>query len=855
MNPKSLYSLLFLFFPCLLLMAGRDLAAQDKQVCTPATGYESFHSIEMPVMTEDGNWIALRKRNWIPIQDKSDLDKDTVILFNLAAPCENKIVAYRLNVRELAFVGNTHLLLSGSEQTELLNLEKRTSIIYKGVKSIQVLKNKKQFVLHYSPEEQNRLELHAGNGELLNAIDHVNRLYVSEKDHIYAVTENEKTESEVILLTDGVKEKVYGSARKILSLYIGPGERGMMICEQSPENNYREALYLDLETKTTYRLKELLPLAFQRCFFETVREGNLYFLKLWTNKEKQDTAAVDIWYGNDNRLEKKLYPPVDVRTYAWDPSNHFIRRVGTDHLPVSLSTGNNRYFLSFDPIGLQDYSVENPPLQLYQYELKEDKYSLLDTIAPEFYLSGNGDYGLSPARGGWNLYHFPSGTKKLIDGKELGSPWFTTDNQAVIFEGAGIVWHYEIKTATLTSLVTFKEYQTSIANGQWEGFVTGKSAFAKQLVNLSEPLLISLYDAEKNKTGYCLWYNGKTEVIIPPTTKRIRSLNYNGSFTCFSWLEEDYNLPPRLVYKDLGTQGEKETETVVYQSNKQDTAILSLKREIIRYTNSDSIPLKGILYYPLGYDPSEKYPMVVHIYEKQNQQGNLYPYPSYYENLGFSIRLFLDKGYFVFLPDIVIQGKAGPGLDALDCVNHALDALAHNPLIDKSKIGLIGHSFGGYETDYIATRSSRFAAYVSGSGHSDIIWDANSFNYNFYAPDYVRVETNIYKFGKPFSSDKSLYFKNNPVYHAEKVSAPVLLWSGKEDQNVTADHTMAFYNALRRNRKEVVALFYKEEGHSLEQKRAQVDLTFRILDWFDFFLKENKECGWIKRGISRKDAR
>lgn len=836
-------------------MAGRDLAAQDKQVCTPATGYESFHSIEMPVMTEDGNWIALRKRNWIPIQDKSDLDKDTVILFNLAAPCENKIVAYRLNVRELAFVGNTHLLLSGSEQTELLNLEKRTSIIYKGVKSIQVLKNKKQFVLHYSPEEQNRLELHAGNGELLNAIDHVNRLYVSEKDHIYAVTENEKTESEVILLTDGVKEKVYGSARKILSLYIGPGERGMMICEQSPENNYREALYLDLETKTTYRLKELLPLAFQRCFFETVREGNLYFLKLWTNKEKQDTAAVDIWYGNDNRLEKKLYPPVDVRTYAWDPSNHFIRRVGTDHLPVSLSTGNNRYFLSFDPIGLQDYSVENPPLQLYQYELKEDKYSLLDTIAPEFYLSGNGDYGLSPARGGWNLYHFPSGTKKLIDGKELGSPWFTTDNQAVIFEGAGIVWHYEIKTATLTSLVTFKEYQTSIANGQWEGFVTGKSAFAKQLVNLSEPLLISLYDAEKNKTGYCLWYNGKTEVIIPPTTKRIRSLNYNGSFTCFSWLEEDYNLPPRLVYKDLGTQGEKETETVVYQSNKQDTAILSLKREIIRYTNSDSIPLKGILYYPLGYDPSEKYPMVVHIYEKQNQQGNLYPYPSYYENLGFNIRLFLDKGYFVFLPDIVIQGKAGPGLDALDCVNHALDALAHNPLIDKSKIGLIGHSFGGYETDYIATRSSRFAAYVSGSGHSDIIWDANSFNYNFYAPDYVRVETNIYKFGKPFSSDKSLYFKNNPVYHAEKVSAPVLLWSGKEDQNVTADHTMAFYNALRRNRKEVVALFYKEEGHSLEQKRAQVDLTFRILDWFDFFLKENKECGWIKRGISRKDAR
>ena len=447
----------------------------------------------------------------------------------------------------------------------------------------------------------------------------------------------------------------------------------------------------------------MLPVVFQRCFFEAVREGNLYFLKLWTNKEKQDTSAVDIWYGNDNRLEEKFYPPVDELTYVWEPCNHFIRQVGTDRLQVSISTGNNRYFLSFDPNSLQDYRTENSPLQLYVYDLKENSYSLLDTIAPEFYLSGNGDYGLSPARGGWNLYHFPSGTKKLIEGKDLCSPWFTTDNQGVIFEGAGAVWHYEIKTATLIPLVTFKEYQTSIANGQWKGFSTGKSAFARQQVNLSEPLVISLYDAENNKTGYYLWYKGKTQIILSPTAKYVRSLNYNQTFTCFSWLEEDYNLPPRLVYKQMGKWGEKEKETVVYQSNKQDTAILSLKREIISYTNSDSIPLKGILYYPLGYDPSEKYPMVVHIYEKQNQQANQYPYPSYYDGLGFNIRLLLDKRYFVYLPDIIIQGKAGPGLDAQDCVNHSLDAVAHHLLIDKGRIGLIGHSFGGYETDYIAT--------------------------------------------------------------------------------------------------------------------------------------------------------
>jgi len=846
---KPLRSLCFLFFPCLLLAAGRDLAAQNKQGSPPMALYEAFQNIEVPMMTEDGNWLALRKRSWIPVRDKSDLDKDTVILFSIAATGENKIVAYRLKVRELTFVGNTHLLLSGGLQTELLNLEEQTSTTYKGVKNIQVLKNKKQFVLHYNPEEKNKLELHANNGDLLSATDHVSRFYTTEEDHIYAVTENEKKESEIILLTDSVREKVYGSARKILFLNIDAGERGIMICEQSPGSNCRETLYLDLGTKATYPLKEVLPVAFQRCFSEVVREGNIYFLKLWIKQEKQDTSAVDIWYGNDNRLEEKFFPPVDVLTYAWEPRNHFIRRVGTDHLPVSISTGNNRYFLSFDPNGLQDYRAENPQLQLYVYDLKEDNYSLLDTIASEFYLSGNGDYGLSPARGGWNLYHFPSGTKKLIEGKDLGSPWFTTDNQEVILEEEGAVWQYEIKTATLTPLVTFSGYQTSITNGQWKGFNTGKSAFAKQQVNLSEPLVIKLYDPQENRTGYALWDKGKTQVIIPPTSKHIQSLSYNRSFTCFFWIEEDYNLPPRLAYKQMGKE-----QILLYQSNRQDNAILSLRQEIIRYTNGDSIPLKGILYYPLGYDPSEKYPMVVHIYEKQNQLGNLYPYPSYYESLGFNIRLFLEKGYFVYLPDIVIQGKAGPGLDALDCVNRSLDALAHNPLIDKSKIGLIGHSFGGYETDYIATRSSRFAAYVTGSGHSDIVWDANSFNYNFYAPDYVRIEANMYKFGKPFSADKSLYFKNNPVYHAEKMNAPVLLWSGQGDQNVTADHSMAFYNALRRNGKDVIALFYKGERHNLQQLHFQVDLTGRILDWFDYFLKDHAECRWISKGISRKDA-
>lgn len=823
------------FFLCLLLTAGRELTAQNHPDELQRLANKQYRLTGLK-MSEDGRWLTAWK--------SYDLNQDTLLIFDSGRP--GKPADYRTKVKSMAFTGTGQLLITSPDQAELITLDKQTGICFPGVKKAQALKNGRQLVLHYNPEGKNRLELRNINGELINETSQVSRFYITKDDQVYTVAENDRNGFDVLLIREQPTEKVYHTACKISSLDVDPGGMGMMIHQQNPEGSSSEVVYMDSKTKTTFPLNEVFPTSFQRAFTEVIQEGNVYFLKLIVPGVKQDDALVDIWYGNDNRLEEKFYPSVNTLTYVWEPRKHFIRKVGTDHLPVSINTGNDRYFLSFEPFSLQNYRTEYPPIQLSIYDLVEDSYALLDTVVPELYLSGDGVYALSPASYGWYLYHLPSKSRKLIEGKGLGTPRFTTDGRAVIFEGKGAVWQYEINTATLTPSAAFDGYQTRILNGQWNGIDASKGTFARQQVNMSEPLLIELYDPEKNRTGYSLWYNGKTEVIIPPASKHIQSLNYNQLLTCFSWLEEDYNLPPRLMYKEMGKK-----ETVVYQSNKQDKAILSLKQEIIFYTNSDGIFLKGILYYPLGYDRLKKYPMVVHIYEKQSQLANRYPYPSYYESLGFNIRLFLEQGYFVYLPDIVIQGKAGPGLDALNCVNRSLEALAHNPMTDGSRIGLIGHSFGGYETDYIATRSDRFAAFVSGSGHSDIVWDSNSFNYNFHTPDYVRIEANMYKMGKHFSSDKGLYFKNNPVYHAEKVNAPVLIWTGLEDQNVTADHTMAFYNALCRNEKEVIALFYKGEGHDLQQQQAQSDLTCRILDWFGYFLKGNTECGWINKGISK----
>ncbi|HUW92108.1 MAG TPA: hypothetical protein VMV74_03005, partial [Bacteroidales bacterium] len=678
---------LFLFsFLCLPFTAGRELSAQNIPEAYQGIA-NKYYRLTDQKMSEDGRWLTIRK--------SYDLNRDTILIFSSRHP--GQPAGYRTKVGLIAFLNNDNLLMQGPHQAELWNPEEQTAIYFEGVKQIQALRSNKKFLLHYNEGEKNRLELRDSCGELLNATDNVSQFYTTGTDHIYAVTENEDGKFRIVLLKNKTTENLYVTSQKISYLEADPGEHGIMVYEQNPDTDSREVLYLDLTTKACFPLKEALTVSIQNGFREVIREGSIYFIKLMLHKEKADTSLADIWYGNDNQLEEKFYPPIPDLRYVWEPKEKRVRQIGNDSLTTNINLGNDRYFLTFDPYYFQDYTTESTPLKMYVYDRIHDRYSVLDTISPELYLSGNGEYVLSPKDREWYLYHIPSGNKKHISGKGPGTPWFTADGDAVFFVGEGALWKYELKSGLLVEEAVFKGCQTSIINGEWEGISSREGMFSKQLLNSLKPLVIRLYDPQENVTSYVLWNKGKSKIIIPPTAMHIQFLKYNKSFDCFSWVEEDYNMPPRLVYRKMG-----EEKKVLYQSNKADTAILSLRQEIISYIDSDGVPLKGILYYPLEYNPSAKYPMVVHIYEKQRHLANRYLNPSYYEGQGFNIRLLIEKGYFVYLPDIVIHGINGPGVDALDCVNKALDAIDGNQLIDKQRIGLIGHSFGGYETDFIA---------------------------------------------------------------------------------------------------------------------------------------------------------
>ncbi|WP_298646021.1 prolyl oligopeptidase family serine peptidase [uncultured Proteiniphilum sp.] len=826
--------LFILLFLGLLLLAGRDLNAQNNQEELQRLADRHYKMLNLK-MSDDGRWFLFRK--W------HNRNRDTILILN--SHYTGKVIGRRAIMGEPFFPDNNHLLTRNRQSAELWNLQKQTGIYYEHVKDMKTLKGN-EFVLHYNEKADNKIGLYDTSGKLLQSVDHTTKFMIAEDDCVYVIIKEKEEDYHLVRLSDKGQEQLYGSPREIKYLDIYPGQQGIIIHEQNPESATMSTNYLDMNTKTVYPLQDVLFINPQRVLTEIIEEGRAYFLKVMTDSNKTDSSVVDIWYGNDYQLEKKFYPHPHFSYYVWEPGLKRMEQIGADQSTEKVSLGNERYFLSFDRYLLKDYLTFSAPLKIDIYDHVKDCYSLVDTIPRNLHPSPDGRYLLYLKDGNWYVYHVSTGMKQNIDGDGLGAPYFTPDGESAFFDGDGGWWSYTMEENRLSKLDDFEGYKVTILNGTSKNIA---DRIGRKTIDPEKPMLLRLYDPNENKTAYILHQKGRNETLVPFTDMDIQGLNYNGKYTHFSYTEEQYSIPPRLVHKEPGKE-----KSVVFRSNKTDTAILSLKREIVSYANSENIPLKGILYYPLDYNPTGKYPMVVHIYQVQSNRLNYYPASTYGSTnfTGFDLRLLLEKGYFVYFPDIV-YGSEGTGLSALDCVHRGLDALEDNRHIDKSRIGLIGHSHGGYQTNFIATHSDRFATYVSGAGNSDIVRSYFSYNYNFLIPFYFQFETGQYEMKKSFSEDKQLYLKNNPIHYVDQVNAPVLLWTGMKDQNIYWEQTMEFYIGLKRNRKKVISLFYPNEGHTIMDSRASKDLYVRILDWFDYFLKGNKNVEWINNEI-KKDA-
>ncbi len=292
-----------------------------------------------------------------------------------------------------------------------------------------------------------------------------------------------------------------------------------------------------------------------------------------------------------------------------------------------------------------------------------------------------------------------------------------------------------------------------------------------------------------------------------------------------------YNESPSI--HELSTN---HTTRLVYQSNSKISEYDLGFSKNINYTSINGNVMNGALLYPSQYDSTKTYPMVVYIYENISKKVNDFVIPTLYSKDGFNILNYITKGYFVLLPDI--EYKIGnPGSSALVSVENAVKKAVELSTIDQKRIGLIGHSFGGYETAFIATQSKLFRTAIAGAAVTDLVSFYHDISVSFSTNQLWRLESFQFRMGDSFYNLKDQYYKNSPLYHVEKLKIPLLLWTGKKDTNINANQSTYLFMAMNRLRKEGEMLLFDDEEHTLTKKQNQVFLSNSILNWFDTYLK------------------
>src|SRR5262249_31477884 len=194
--------------------------------------------------------------------------------------------------------------------------------------------------------------------------------------------------------------------------------------------------------------------------------------------------------------------------------------------------------------------------------------------------------------------------------------------------------------------------------------------------------------------------------------------------------------------------------------------------KIIDYVSAKGDKLQGALFLPSGYEPGKKYPTVVYIYEKLSQVANTFANTS--TGGGFNRSVYLSSGYAVLTPDITYKIN-DPGMSAVWCLEPAVKAAIATGIVDEKKVGLHGHSWGGYQTAFLVTQSKLFRPAVAGAPLTDMVSMYSSIYWNTGSANQPIFEASQGRFTAGYWEIPEAYIRNSPVYHAKNVTTPLMI--------------------------------------------------------------------------------
>ena len=416
--------------------------------------------------------------------------------------------------------------------------------------------------------------------------------------------------------------------------------------------------------------------------------------------------------------------------------------------------------------------------------------------------------------------------------------WTANDQNLLIYDRYDI-WKFDPTAATPPINLT--------VNGRKEKLSYRLEQLDKEarFIDLGKPQLLKGFNEATKGYGF---YNARLSAPAAPKNLlagnyMLRSINKAKNTDDVIYTMETFQQYPDIHYSTLAfkksvqlTHGDKQQEGFIWGT-----------AELVSWISLDGRPLEGVVYKPANFDPNKKYPMMVNFYERNSETLYNYRMPEPHRST-IDYHLYNSNEYVIFNPDIrYVDGY--PGESCYNCLMPGITMMIAKGYIDEKGIGAQGHSWGGYQVAYLATRTNLFSAIESGapvvnmfSAYGGIRWGsgmARSFQYE---------HTQSRLGATPWSSPLR-YLENSPLFTMDKVQTPILIMHNDADGHVPWYQGIEYFVAMKRLGKPCWLLNYTGEPHWPMHMANRIDFQRRMFQFFNHYLKNDKMPKWMSEGV------
>lgn len=416
--------------------------------------------------------------------------------------------------------------------------------------------------------------------------------------------------------------------------------------------------------------------------------------------------------------------------------------------------------------------------------------------------------------------------------------WTANDQNLLIYDRYDI-WKFDPTAATSPINLT--------VNGRKEKLSYRLEQLDKEarFIDLGKPQLLKGFNETTKGYGF---YNARLSAPAAPKSLlagnyMLRSINKAKNTDDVIYTMETFQQYPDIHYSTLAfkksvqlTHGDKQQEGFIWGT-----------AELVSWISLDGRPLEGVVYKPANFDPNKKYPMMVNFYERNSETLYNYRMPEPHRST-IDYHLYNSNEYVIFNPDIrYVDGY--PGESCYNCLMPGITMMIAKGYINEKGIGAQGHSWGGYQVAYLATRTNLFSAIESGapvvnmfSAYGGIRWGsgmARSFQYE---------HTQSRLGATPWSSPLR-YLENSPLFTMDKVQTPILIMHNDADGHVPWYQGIEYFVAMKRLGKPCWLLNYTGEPHWPMHMANRIDFQRRMFQFFNHYLKNQKMPKWMSEGV------